>query len=163
VKAEPPKCARELERAIGVVFRQPVECGTQVVVVPLEPCGPLGLRVETIVVGLLGKRREERSLAPAQLLPLVPLPELLEGVSPMVSSMKNRVVADRLDEAVVDERAKIVELRTADLFGCLQWERARDLPDPPYASRFAAAASSSTAHQRSSSPTSRPRTGRSTS
>ena len=92
--------------------------------VPLEPCGPLGLRVEAIVVGLLGKRREERGVATAQLLPLAPLPELLEGVLADGLEHEEPVVADRLDEAVVDERAKIVEVRIADFLGCLQWERA---------------------------------------
>ena len=110
----------KLERAIGVVFRQPVECGTQIVVVTLQPCRPLGLRVEAMFVGLLGKRREERRVATAQFLLFVPLPELLEGVLADGLEHEEPVVADRLDEAVVDKGAKVVELRAADLLGRLQ-------------------------------------------
>ncbi len=63
-------------------------------------------------------------MATAQLLPLAPLSELLEGVLADGLEHEEPVVADRLDEAVVDERAKIVEVRIADFLGRLQWERA---------------------------------------
>ena len=69
-------------------------------------CGPLGLGVEAMLVGLFGKRREERGVAPAQLVPLAPARELLEGVLADRLEHEEPVVADRLHEAVVDERCR---------------------------------------------------------
>ena len=72
--------------------------------VTVEPCRPLRLRFEALPVRLLCELRQERRVAPAQLLLLVPLSELLEGVLADGLEHQEAVVAGRLDEAVVDER-----------------------------------------------------------
>jgi hypothetical protein len=99
-------------------------------VVPLEACGPLGLRVQADAVGLFGQGREEPGVAPAHLSLLFSLPKLLERVLADGLEHEEPVVADRLDEAVVDERPKAVELRIADFLGGFQWERAREDREP---------------------------------
>jgi hypothetical protein len=81
-------------------------------------------------VSVLGKRREERGVAPAQLLFVAASPELLASELADRLEHDETVVADRLDQAVVDERGEVVELRTTDVLGCLQWKRTREDPEP---------------------------------
>ena len=106
------------------MLREPVEGGAEVVVVAVEACGPLSLGVEAMSIRLFRQLREELGMAPAQLVFLVSLPELLQGVLPNRLEDEEAVVADRFDEAVVDQRAEVVELGIADLRGCVKRERA---------------------------------------
>ena len=100
---EPAERARELECTVGVVRLQPVERRTQVVVVELEPRRPLRLGVEPVLVGLLGERDEELCVAPAELGGLRRLVESLERVLADRLEHQEAVVADRLQEARVDQ------------------------------------------------------------
>jgi hypothetical protein len=82
--------------------------------VGVEAFGPFRLGVEAMSVRLFRQLREELGVAPPQLAFLGSLPELLQGVLPNRLEDEEAIVSDRLDEAVVDERAEVVELGTTD-------------------------------------------------
>ena len=118
---EPAERAGELERAIRVVRRQPVERGpSRRGRARVAPTTPPRLRT--------GARTPARRAGEVIGMPLPELSASARG-EPLARVLADRlehqeaVVADRLHEAGVDERCEAVEVGAADLLGGLERER----------------------------------------
>jgi hypothetical protein len=95
-------------------------------VVELQPLRPLRLGVGAVLVRLLGKLREERRMPTPDLVGVPRRGELLGRVLADRLEHQEAVVADRLDQARVYEGLETVEVRTGDVLGAREWERARE-------------------------------------
>ena len=92
---------------------------------PHRPFEPRGLRLERLRYACSASARRTPRGA-GELVFLVSLPEPLERVLADRREHEEPVVADPLDEAVVDERAEVVEVGAAHVLGRYEWERARE-------------------------------------
>ena len=93
--------------------------------VELDPCRPLRLGLEPVLVRLLGERGEERRVA----LPYLSLVRVLQALARVLADRlqhQEAVVGDRLQEARVDEGSEAVEIGLADLLGRVEREAARE-------------------------------------
>ena len=94
--------------------------------VELDPARPLGLGVEATSVCLLRERGEEGRVTLAERRGLACVGKPLERVLADRLHEQEAAVADRLQQARVDEHRDAVEVRGAHLFGGGEGERARE-------------------------------------
>src|SRR4051794_14607280 len=100
---EPADGAGQFERGVRSGLREPIERSAQVVVVAVEPVRPFRLRFAPLLVGAFCKPRELLRVTHAKRRFLAGLGEALEPVLADRLEHEQTLVADRLEQAEVDE------------------------------------------------------------
>ena len=92
--------------------------------IALEPRRPFHLMLEASAIGVLCERREVVGVPTPIDLALSGLVEQLGGVLANGVEQKKAVIADGFQEACVDERRELIDVRVTDFFGGVEGEPA---------------------------------------